>query len=303
MNYRGKIVGITGYDGFIGKELVKSLEDAGAQVIALIGDVRNPITFSVVDHTFDYLFHFADPSSEVLFKRQQMYAADVTINGFINAVKACRDNGVKLIYPSTGLLSMTKEAKDKSLKDAIGVINALDGNHYARCKKLCEDIHLTERIDALGIRIFATYGPGEAHKRDFASVPYLFIRDMIAGRQPVIFGNGNQRRDFIYIDDVVEAILVLAEECNDPIIDLATGATHSFNQLVEVINECLFANKADNYIEPVYYDKPVGYVEDTTADASRLFDFYNIKTTFAQGIERTIYHEKSNSDDDDQPAD
>lgn len=271
MNYRGKKVAVTGRGGFIAEALIAELEkvtDDGNRgidkVLVIEGDIRNPSTFRQLTHEYDYLFHFAAPSSQVLFKRQGMYATDVTINGFMNAARACRDNGVKLIYPSTGLLSSDRY------------------NEYAMCKKICEDISAAENIDALGIRIFATYGPGESRKRDFASVPYLFARDVFDKKPPVIFGDGEQVRDFIYIDDVVRAILHVAEECNDRVIDVGSGEQISFNAIIKEL-EALAGP-----ISPVYVDKPGGYVSETMAHPEELHKYYKPKVTFAEGISKLM---------------
>lgn len=275
MNYQGKQVAITGYDGFIGSRLVDRLQnELGAQVIALVGDVRDPGTFLGLNHGIDYLFHFADPSSQVLFKRQPMYAAEVTIKGFINAAKACREHGVRLIYPSTGLLS------------------GGDTNEYARCKQLSEDMHLGENLDALALRIFATYGPGEGHKSNYASVPYLFARDMVDGKSPVVFGDGNQVRDFIYINDVVESILHMADEAPNGVFDVGSGVPTSFNQIIKVINEQLFPGELDRYIEPRYMDQPKGYVLETAADPSRAAEYWQPKHSFEDGITELVHSMK-----------
>jgi UDP-glucose 4-epimerase len=172
---------------------------------------------------------------------------------------------VRLIYPSTGLLSQG------------------DTNEYARGKKVLEDIHLGSGMDALGIRIFATYGPGEGHKRDYASVPYLFARDMVQGRSPIIFGDGSQVRDFIYIDDTVQGILALAEECPDPIVDLGSGEQVTFRQILGKINSAL-----GDIIQAKYVDKPTGYVDKTKANIDRLSDFYEPKCSIDVGIKNMV---------------
>lgn len=271
MNYSGKKVAITGADGFIGSALLEQLDkltDDGdrtvQKVFVIKGDIRDPKTFNVLNHRIDYLFHFAAPSSQVLFKRQAMYATETTIVGFINAARACKQNGIKLIYPSTGLLSSNRY------------------NEYAMCKKICEDIAASEKLDALGIRIFATYGPGESHKRDYASVPYLFARDMIEGKSPVIFGDGEQVRDFIYIDDVVQAILRVAEECNDPVIDVGSGVQISFNSIIKELSRII------GPVKPVYVDKPGGYVSETMAHPEELDKYYTREVAFAEGISKLV---------------
>ncbi len=292
MNYRGKKVAITGADGFIGGQLHRALvgdnqaqlsaseiltkpfnsngrANIPAEVVVLSGDIRECCTFAQLDHTFDYLFHFAAPSSQILFNRAPRLAIDTTISGFMNAAAACTDKGIRLVYPSTGLLST-------------GETNA-----YARCKAICEDYAAGQDLDAIGLRIFATYGPGEGHKRDYASVPYLFARDMVAAKDPVIFGNGEQVRDFIYIEDVVQAILHLAEDCPDTVVDVGVGNGQSFNAVVKQINAAL-----DDTIEAGYAIPPAGYVKKTVADPRRLWDFYQPQVSFSEGIEHLVKHLK-----------
>lgn len=283
MNYSGKKIAITGAGGFIGTALLQRLMAdyqivysgskeavlAGSKYVIvkiLNGDIRDPETFYELDYTYDYLFHFAAPSSQVLFQRQPLYSAEVTLTGFINAARACEENGIRLIYPSTGLISSPQR------------------NEYARCKEICEDMVKGNSIDSLGLRIFATYGPGEGHKRDYASVPYLFARDMVAGKAPMIYGDGEQVRDFIYIDDVVQAILHLAEECPDKVIDVGSGKQTSFNTIVAEINGM---NDLPE-IKPVYIKKPSGYIKETLADPTRLHEFYKRKTTLAAGISKLV---------------
>lgn len=263
MNYHGKKVALTGHHGFIGSALWEKLNQAGAQVQIIEGDLRNPKiwTDAGIDYSFDYLFHFAAPSSQVLFKRMPFYCADVTISGFLGALHHCNLNGIKLIYPSTGLLSSETT------------------NEYARCKKVCEDIHLNGHYDALGLRIFASYGVGEGKKRDYASVPYLFGREMASGRSPVIYGDGKQVRDLIYIEDVVKAIMVLAEQCNDPIIDIGSGQQVSFLEIVRTINDELGTD-----IVPEFIEKPGGYVQETLANIDRMQSFGLEARSYQEGI-------------------
>lgn len=262
MNYKGKKVALTGAKGFIGKELHTALVVAGADVVVIEGDIRDRHTFDRLDYTYDYLFHFAAPSSQVQFKRMPSYCIQTTISGFMNAATAAKRHGIRLVYPSTGLLSMG------------------EANEYARCKRLCEDYAAGKKMDAIGLRIFATYGPGEGHKADYASVPYLFARDMVKGKSPVLFGDGSQVRDFIYISDVVQAILHLAEECSDPVVDIGSGMSVSFNHVIAEINSCL-----DKEVKPAYQDRPAGYVQETSADPTRMAQYYKPVVDFSMGID------------------
>lgn len=278
MNYRGKKIAVTGVSGFIGRALADQLEllvkpaDDNSfavpgqykHITVLEGDVRDPKTFKKLDHTFDYLFHFAAPSSQVLFKRKAAYCIESTVLGLINAASACQKHGIRLVYPSTGLLSSDRY------------------NEYAMCKKISEDYVQGLGIDALGIRIFASYGPGEGHKADYASVPYLFARDMLDGRAPVVFGDGKQVRDFIYIDDVVNSICILAEGCYDAVIDVGSGEQTTFNDILKELKVITAGPDA------VYVERPAGYVQETAAVVDKLHTFYVPKITFAEGLKLMV---------------
>lgn len=266
MNYIGKKCLITGVDnGFIGNPLKNALEKNGALVSVYNEDVRN---IKQLENYFSpqlhYVFHFGSPSSQTTFKKNIRYCVDSTINGFLNISDLCFKYGVKLIYPSTGLLQQDRY------------------NEYARSKKILEDIHLNSKIDALGLRIFASYGSNENHKRDYASPIYLFCRDMVNNISPIIWGNGDQTRDFIYIDDLINSILYLTETANEPIIGIGSGISTSFNTIVNLINKTLNKN-----IAPIYIDKPINYYDNTLCDTS-IMKKYNLSTSVSieEGIQK-----------------
>ncbi len=291
MNYHGKKVAVTGVSGFLGSHIVAALENERATIVELEGDVRKAGTFSQLNHTFDYLFHFAAPSSEVLFQRDPAHCIAVTLGGIQNAAEAAKRAGVRLVYPSTGLLSMSKygtagASDQENVARLSSTLLAMEGNMYARCKKVCEDFVSGMRMDAIGIRLFAAYGPGEDHKRDYASVPFLFARDMVNGRTPVVFGDGQQKRDFIYIDDAAQAILHLAEECSDPIVDVASGQQISFESIVIAVGAALGLQDTAAQAMPA----PAAYAKETIADPQRMLQFYKPQVSFADGIKRTVEH-------------
>ena len=255
-------IGITGVKGFIGNQLAVRLSELGHDVYPIVGDIRDSETFRAIDYTYDYVYHFAAPSSQVQFKRASQFCIDSTFKGFMNVADACDFNGVRLVYPSTGILSHGQT------------------NEYARCKAICEDYAPTNSI---GLRIFATYGPQEAHKGDYASVPYLFAKDIVQGRQPLIFGSGEQVRDFIFIDDTVNSIITLAEQCREKIVDIGSGTSLSFNNMLEMIYE--ITGKENNAI---YIERPDNYVDETHADTTLLNKFYVPKTELKTGLTKII---------------
>lgn len=266
MAYAGIRVAITGHSGFLGKNLVTQLQASGADVLKLRGDVRDPATFSQVDHSCRYLFHFGAPSSQVLFNRDPERCIDVTVTGFLNAVKAARRVGAKLVFPSTGILSAGSSV-----------------NEYARCKKICEDVLVGSRLLWAGVRLFAAYGPGEVHKHEYASVPYLLASDMNAGRSPVIYGDGSQVRDFIYITDAVNAILKAGDIVRRETVDVGSGSQISFNDIYEYL-----AHIIEDAPLPTYVDAPSGYVESTLADSHFTKSNGLLSVPIFRGLEQTV---------------
>ena len=135
----------------------------------------------------------------------------------------------------------------------------------------------------MSLRLYAVYGPGEDLKRDYASVPYLFARDMVQGRRPIIFGDGSQVRDFIYIDDAIQAILHAVDESNLQVIEIGSGLEVSFNQIVDVVN-----NIIGESIKPTYWDTPDNYVTKTKCDPTLINAIYQPKHTFVAGMKKLI---------------
>lgn len=300
--YKNKNCIVTGGAGFIGQRLVKKLLDAGSSVFVIdgfmfgakreevdkrakliVGDIRNSNIFSRLPKIkYHYFFHFAAPSSTVLFNENHVECVDITIRGFLNATHFAARNNVRFIYPSTGSLyaGIDPPHHEKAQLE----YNAL--NTYAKNKVLLEKLADVYRakIDVLGLRILAGYGPGEAHKGKIASVIYSFCRDMLHGKSPVIWGDGSQRRDFIFIEDIACIALALAADCHEPVVNVGTGKDISFNEIVELINKHLNKN-----IKPTYVEKPQLYIEKTIANTSLLTKYYRGKfTSIDKGVGEVI---------------
>lgn len=217
-----KKIAVLGRNGFIGKELYKRFEHC----------------YNYLRPDLDYVFWFSAASSQILFKHAPEYCKKETLNGFVNVLDYCKENNIKLIYPST----------------------ASYDNDYADTKRQLEWIQSESPYkNILGYKISAGYGPGEAHKGEYASIVYQFCKEMKEGKRPIVYGDGTQTRDFIYIDDIVDNIVENMDKTG--IIDLGTGINHSFNEVVDIINDELKTN-----IKPIYIEKPKHYLKDTICE-------------------------------------
>ena len=219
---------ITGMSGFIGSALNKKLLSLGWE------------THEELRPDVDYVFLFGSPSSNNWFNHALSYSVRETIENFISVAEFCGEHEIKLIYPSSGTIYQGDTA-------------------YAKTKKILEQLAEIYDVDALGLRIFAGYGIGEGHKKGYSSVVYEFIQEMKAGRSPVIWGDGKQVRDFIYIDDIIKNIIEMRNESGTN--DIGRGYGYSINDVVRIINEELGTD-----IKPKFVTKPKKYIEYSVSD-------------------------------------
>jgi UDP-glucose 4-epimerase len=106
-------------------------------------------------------------------------------------------------------------------------------------------------IDFAGLRFFSVYGPHEEAKGSFANMVSQFLWEMKKGNAPVIYGDGSQSRDFVFVEDVVDA-LILTSKRGTGIFNVGTGIAHSFKDVIDILNY-----KLDQQIEPVYVDNTI----------------------------------------------
>jgi nucleoside-diphosphate-sugar epimerase len=308
----GRII-ITGANGFIGWNLVKRVADISDEIIAIdnfeyvkedyvsklkkdfsnlnliIGDVsQREVWEKLQNRKIDYIFHFGSPSSIILFNKDPEKCVHQTIFSLFFAFKYGIKMGVsKIVFPSSGNV-YGRNLSESPLQEEI---QPLARNLYASSKLACEQIAWANRdfIDFVGLRITAGYGPGEERKGEFASVIYLFLKDIMNDIPPTIFGNGEQKRDFIFIDDVITSIVNAARSDYTGIINVGSGTSISFNEVVKIINDVL-----DKDITPNYIPKPENYVENIRVDVSKMKKILNVDPiNLEKGVKKFVNYLQS----------
>lgn len=298
---KGKKIVITGVCGFIGRNLVLRLKDGNEiigvdnfeysdknqckdllkDIMFIEGDVSKKETFDKLPSDVDYVFHFGAPSSIILFNKNLHHCYEETVLGLLNAFEFAKKNSIKkVVFPSSGSIYSGNNPPHAEH------VYPKPRNSYGAAKMACEAIASSYKdfVDSIGLRIFAGYGPGEELKGDFASVVYLFIRDIVKNKSPVVFGDGTQTRDFIFIDDVVDAIIKSAETTYIGIINVGSGISTSFNDVIKTINDILGRD-----VKPTYVHKEKNYVEKLQADTRLMKDILKIKPIpLRDGIERFL---------------
>lgn len=300
---------VTGGAGFIGSNLAEKLvEDHEVTVLddLYIGSKRNldgaDVEFvegSVMDEALvkkvcknrDYIFHNAAMSSSPMFKEQPKLGMEVNVLGFMNIMKAAKDNGVKkVIYASTSSLYNGNPLPYSEVQP-ITAKTFYEASFRTR-EMVAQTYYFENDLSSIGLRYFSVYGPKEQHKGKYANNISQFLWDMMKGKPAVIYGDGTQRRDFTFFNDVVSAnILAMTSKIDFGIFNVGTGIGTSFNELVALINKLLGTS-----IEPVYVDNPIkNYVHDTIADLSLAAKSlgYRPQWTLEKGIKFLIDYYKN----------
>jgi len=293
MDWEDKKVLVNGVTGFIGSNLTRELLKLGAQVYSIDnfsyidaelakkkldfldkvkiieGDMSLKETWERVPKDIEFIFHFAAPSSITLFKRTPEKCYYETVFGFWNVLEFAKKNNVKkVIYPSSGSNYAGNE------KPHHEEVYPRARNIYASAKIACEGLanSYSDSVKSIGLRIFGGYGPGEEWKKDFGSVLYIFIRNYSNGKTPEVWGDGEQTRDFVYIDDIVKMAIKAAEIDYRGIVNIGTGKSISFTELLNIIKDNLKKSA-----EPIFIPKESNYVENLEADTTLMKKLFDIE--------------------------
>ena len=259
---------ITGGAGFIGTALANRLVELGHQVRVLDdlsagdpsnlhddvlfsrGDVRDRPKLWTILHNIDCVFHLAARVSvpeSVLYPREYN---DVNVGGTVSVMEAMRDVGVKrVVLASSG--TVYGEQPDHPVRESI----APNPDAPYAVSKIAAEYYVSTlgrlyNIETVALRIFNAYGPGQPLPPSHAPVIPLFLRQVLGGGSVVLFGGGAQTRDFVYIEDVVDALVraATAPNVNRRIINVGAGKEVSIRQLLRHIEQVTGrqANVIDN---------------------------------------------------------
>jgi ADP-L-glycero-D-manno-heptose 6-epimerase len=289
---------ITGGAGFIGSNLALELQNKGYEVIVLDdfsgGHFKNLIDFegdvvaeSILDvdlsrfKDVDIIFHQAAITDTTV--QDQKLMMRINTEGFRRFLDFAVENNIKFIYASSAATYGNAPAPQK--EDDAGKPN----NIYGFSKWICDCIakkYMEKFPDAhiVGLRYFNVFGPREQYKGKMASMVWQLAKQMVEGKRPRIFKWGEQKRDQVYVKDVVRANLLAMDAKESCIVNVGSGKAVSFNYIIEVLNKVLGFN-----YEPEYFDNPYKefYQEHTEADLSKARKYlgYEPEWSFEEAVE------------------
>lgn len=277
---------VTGGAGFIGSNLAKRLAKDGHDVVAadtflsahwntlsdFAGDVLTLEHRTDIesirervkrDGAFDVIFHEAAITG-VIAKDGTASAGD-DFQGFMrNNVEQFRqlldlavDTGARVVWASSCSVYGRGQAPMRET-DPYDPLNIYAFTKVTK-ERLAKKYESRLAKPVVGLRYSNVYGPGEDHKGKLASMIHQLARQMRAGKRPRIFKAGDQRRDFVYIDDVVSANLAAMNSPSSGVFNAGAGGSWSFNDVVAELNHALGTS-----LEADYFENPYGFTQDHT---------------------------------------
>jgi len=290
---------VTGGCGFIGSNLVERLINEGYSVTVFdnlsTGNIKNiegfdveffmkPYTYIEKLRRFDLIFHIGIPSSSPMYKEKPSLVGEA-INDAITIFEYAKKAKCKVVYASS---SSIYNGNPTPYREDMPIYIT---DYYTECRyaieRLAKLYNTLHGVKSVGLRLFSVYGPREEFKGRYANIISQFLWSMMKDKPPIIFGDGSQTRDFIYVSDIVDALMLAAEkyfECE--IFNAGTGEAHTFNEVVDLLNKLL-----DKNIKPIYKPNPIkNYVYHTLADttkAERVLGF-KAKIKFEEGVSKLI---------------
>lgn len=292
---------VTGGAGFIGSNLVLTLQERMPQARLTViddfrsGDFKNLTGYTgdfvaqnlatldwqqqFGDEKFDAIFHLASITDTTL--HDQYVQVHDNVESFRRLLNFAQANRTRVVYASSAATYGAASAASVETSDAA------PANVYAFSKAIMDNLARRATRDSqdwiiVGLRYFNVYGPREAHKGVPASMVYHLSRQMKAGQRPRIFKQGDQKRDFVYVKDIVEGSMRALEAKRSGIYNLGSGQARSFNELIDVLNRSLGTD-----LKPDYIDNPHEHYQNfTQADLSNVRSDlgYEPKHTLETGV-------------------
>ena len=269
---------VTGSAGFIGSNLTLALQERFPDArLTVIDDFRSGNFKNLTGYrgdfvaqnlatldwrkqfgnkAFDAIFHLASITDTT--NHDQFEQVHDNVESFRRILDFARPTKTRVIYASSA--ATYGPATEASVESN----GAAPANVYAFSKVIMDNIARRAAAESpnwfiVGLRYFNVYGPREAHKGVPASMVYHLSRQMKAGQRPRIFKHGEQKRDFVYVNDVVGGSIRALDAQVSGIYNLGSGQARSFNELVDVLNKCLGTN-----FPPDYIDNPHAHYQNFT---------------------------------------
>jgi len=306
---------VTGGAGFIGSHIVEALLKKGYSVRVLDnlstgkrenlsrvmdeidfvkGDITNIDTVQKVCEDIEGIIHLAAISSVPESIKNPEKVKSINVDGTLNILEVAKKFNIKrVVYSSSASVYGDNEEKLNERTK----LNPL--SPYA-CSKLQSEKYMElfskKSVETICLRYFNVYGPKQNPLSNYSGVITIFINKMLKGEAPIIYGDGSNTRDFVFVEDIVNANILALEkkDYNFKIYNIASGKSISLKNLTQLLNKLLEEN-----LQPIYAEKRLGDILNSSSDISLAQNElgWKPKVSFEEGLKKTLKYFLKNSGD------
>lgn len=269
---------VTGGAGFIGTNLLEALKDHNLTVVDNLhtGSEENlksldfPVEFKKMDaknvmdlgNNFDEIYHLGFYSASPMYRDDPFLVSEV-VAGMTAVLELAKKTGSSVVFSSTS--SIYNGVKPPHKEDTTPGVTDYYTEGRIASERLAELYCKLFDMNVAAMRFFSVYGYHEKAKGGYANLATQFLWEMMENRSPVIYGDGTQKRDFVFATDVAQALIKASDVKGYDVFNVGFGKNFDLNELVEKLNKLL-----DKTIKPNYIKMPVkNYVMETLADVSK----------------------------------
>ncbi|MEN2984310.1 MAG: SDR family oxidoreductase [Dictyoglomaceae bacterium] len=299
---------VTGGAGFIGSHIAERLVKEGGKVIVLDnlstgkeenldsikdeiifinGDIRDLELLLLISKDIDYIFHEAAMTSVIESTEKPEKCNEINIMGTLNVFMAGLRSQVKrIIYASSSAVYGNDPVLPKKEETKLEPISPYAISKYVGelYMKFFYEIY---KLEIVSLRYFNVYGPRQDPNSPYSAVIPKFIASLLKKEPPTIYGDGEQTRDFIFVEDVVSANLqaMKIKGIEGKTFNIASGKRISVNKLFRILKEIINVD-----VEPIYAHERKGEVRDSVGDITLAQNYllWNPKFSLEEGLKRTI---------------
>lgn len=298
---------VTGVAGFIGSNLASRLLQEGHVVIGIDNlscglksnipegvefyqlDIRDKEIYNLFENV-DAVFHLAAKNCISDCQNDPVETADINVRGSINVFEVSRNAGVgKIIYAESSALYEGAKTyptpESEEVPESFYAVSKMATKYFADAYQKFYNLKFT------ALRYFCVYGPVQDYRRTIPPVMSAFIIKLLKNKAPIIYGTGEKRRDFVYVDDVNDFhMMCLTDERTDNcVFNLGSGINYSVNEIYEMVSKLLNIR-----IPPVRKPDLPGEAEITLADIGQALSLGWIpKTNLQTGFKNAIDYIRS----------
>lgn len=279
---------------FVSSSELRIRPDKHPRLFVIDGDLREQDTCWRAVSGVTYVVHQGAVPSVPRSITDPVTTNDVNIRGTLNILIASRDEGVKRLV----LASSSSVYGDTPTLPKVETMPPSPLSPYALSKLTAEYYAVLFNklygLSTVSLRYFNVFGPGQDPLSQYAAVIPRFITALLKGNPPTIYGDGEQSRDFTYVEDCVAANILAcnAEGASGRVLNIACGFRTTLNDLFKMI-----CNITGGSIDPVYESVRQGDVKHSLADISQAMDVLKYSPAYSmdEGLKKTVEWFKKNS--------